>query len=67
MLLYGDYGGFGVGADSTWQLLATLNYNLTDRKTLSLGYKTLAVDYSNAGHVFDTTLSGPVVALTFRF
>jgi hypothetical protein len=66
-LFQGDIGGFGVGSDFTWQALATVNYNLTDKWTLSAGYKALSVDYDSDGHVFDTTLSGPVVGATFRF
>jgi len=62
-----DIGGFGLGSDLTWQLLATLNYTLTDHLSASLGYKVLRADYKSGGHVFDTTLQGPVAGLTYRF
>jgi hypothetical protein len=62
-----DFGGFGVGSDHTWQALATINYVFSDRLSASAGYKLLNVDYESDGHVFDTTLRGPVVGLTFRF
>ena len=31
------------------------------------GYKALSVDYDEDGHVFDATLKGPVLGLTWRF
>ena len=62
-----DVGGFGAGADLTWSALATVNYTVTDRLSVSAGYKVLDVDYSHDGHVFDTRLSGPVLGVTLRF
>jgi len=63
----GDIGGFGVGSDKTWSLLATVNWIVTDRASISAGYKVLDVDYSDDGHVFDTQLRGPVIGATWRF
>ncbi len=62
-----DIGGFDVGSKFTYQALATLNYILTDHLSTSVGYKVLSVDYRHDGHVFDTTLHGPVLGLTYRF
>jgi hypothetical protein len=62
-----DIGGFGVGSDSTWSALATLNYVVSDHLSISGGYKALDVDYDHDGHVFDTRLSGPVLGVTWRF
>lgn len=66
-LAQGDIGGFGAGSDFTWQALATVNYSFNDKVALSAGYKVLSVDYEDDGRVFDTTLSGPVLGLTYRF
>ena len=63
----GDIGGFGAGSRLTWQVLATANYTLTDRLSVSAGYKILRADYRSDGYVFDTTLQGPVAGLTYRF
>lgn len=57
----------GVGARRTWQALGTLNVVLTDALSASAGYKALSVDYDEDGHVFDATLRGPVLGLTWRF
>lgn len=62
-----DVGGFDIGSKVTWQALATVNYTFTDHLSASAGYKALKVDYNSGGHVFDTTLSGPVLGLTYRF
>lgn len=62
-----DAGGFGVGADSTWSALATVNYVASDRFSVSAGYKVLDVDYDHGGHVYDVRLKGPVLGLTWRF
>lgn len=66
-LAQGDIGGFGAGSDLTWQALVTANYKINDRFAVSAGYKALSVDYDNDGHVFQSTLSGPVLGFTMRF
>lgn len=60
-------GDVGVGERETWGGLAALNLALGDHATVSLGYKVLSVDYDQGGHVFDTTLRGPALGLTWRF
>ncbi|MDF2118926.1 hypothetical protein PY365_25485 [Roseiarcaceae bacterium H3SJ34-1] len=66
-LVQADAGGAGVGSKFTWQALATLNYRINDSFSASAGYKVLRVDYHSGGHVFDTTLHGPVIGATYRF
>ncbi|MER9477154.1 hypothetical protein [Mesorhizobium sp. M0520] len=56
-----------MGADFTWQVLGTVNYLLTDQFSVSAGYKHLPIDYDDEGYVFDATLSGPVLGITYRF
>ena len=73
--LRGDVGGFDVGSDFTWQVLATYDFQLcvTDRYTLDgyLGYRALSVDYSqgsdNSRYEFDALMQGPVMGATMRF
>lgn len=62
-----DIGGFDVGSKFTYQALATFNYTVTEHLSVSAGYKALSVDYRHDGHVFDTTLHGPVLGMTYRF
>jgi len=66
-ILYGDYGGFGVGSEQTSQLVATVNYQVNDGFYLSAGYRTLSVDYRDGGTRIDATMSGPLFGATWRF
>jgi hypothetical protein len=67
LLAEGDIGGFGIGSDFSWHLLAAVGYSFNDHVQLSLGWKVLDVDYDDDGFVFDVQMSGPFVALTFSF
>lgn len=62
-----EAGGFGVGADSEWSVLAGATYQVTDRFGASFGWRHLEVDYDRKGILFDASLSGPLVGATFRF
>lgn len=62
-----DMGGFGIGSKFTWDILATVNYLLTDHLSASLGYKIMDVNYNRNGRIQDTRLSGPVLGVTLRF
>jgi len=63
-----DVGGFGLGADFTWQVLATLDYEVSDGIALRAGYRHIGLSYTNdAGTNIDYNLSGPIVGMTFRF
>src|SRR5215470_5190136 len=66
---YGDFGGFGVGAHTDWQVLGTVDYTLSPSWNLHLGYRSLNFSYSaqNSALGFDAHLRGPFFAATFRF
>ncbi|PKP75476.1 MAG: hypothetical protein CVT84_02905 [Alphaproteobacteria bacterium HGW-Alphaproteobacteria-6] len=66
-ILYGDFGGLGIGSDQTSQVLATVNYQVSDRVFLSAGYRTLSVDFSEGGTRIDATMKGPLLGATWRF
>ena len=63
----GDVGGFGVSADSDWQVVGTIQYAIGECTRLEVGYRHLAVDYSDGGFLFDVAMDGPIIAATFRF
>lgn len=67
VLSYADIGGFGAGSDFTWQAAVTANWQARDNLWLSVGWRHLAVDYSDGGTVFDGAMSGPLVGLTLQF
>jgi hypothetical protein len=64
---YADIGGFGAGSESTFQVVGTVNYQLSDRFFLSGGYRHLEVDYRSGGSRVDMRMSGPLLGATFRF
>jgi len=66
-LVYADTGGFGVGSDAIWQVLALANYQARDNLFVSMGYRHLSVDYREHGRRLDVDLSGPMLGLTFLF
>ena len=62
-----EVGGFGVGADLEWSVMAGATYSVTDTFGVSVGWRYLAVDYDKDGIVFDVSQSGPLLGATFRF
>ena len=73
--LRGDVGGFDVGSEFTWQVIATYDFQLcvTERYAIDgyLGYRALSVDYSEGSGVnryeIDAIQQGPVMGATVRF
>lgn len=71
----GDIGGFGIGSQFTWHVLATYNAYLGTHSGIIfdgyLGYKALSVDYDEgvgiSRYEFDTTQHGPVIGITGKF
>jgi hypothetical protein len=73
--LRGDVGGFDVGSEFSWHVIATYDFQLcvTDRYAIDgyLGYRALSVDYSEGSganrYEFDAVQHGPVVGATVHF
>ncbi len=71
----GDIGGFGVGSEFTWQVIAAYDVRIADVKGVGidgyLGYRALSVDYSQGSgtsrYEFDAVMHGPVMGVTFKF
>lgn len=64
---YFDVGGFGVGSDLTYQVVATVNYEVSKHVAVSAGYRYLFVDFDDDGTRLEAEFSGPLVGLTWRF
>ena len=62
-----EAGGFGVGADSEWSLLAGATYRFSDSFGVNVGWRHLEVDYDEDDALFDVSQSGPVIGATFNF
>lgn len=71
MNLRGDIGGFGIGSDLMYQLLATFRWQASDTTGVVFGYRLIGFDYeqgqgANYQH-YDLTEQGPLVGVTFSF
>jgi hypothetical protein len=72
--LRADIGGFGVGSEFSWQLMAAYAHDFQwgdSVMSFAIGYRVLDVDYSTGSGLqqftFDTTIHGPLLGLTFRW
>ena len=61
------FGGFGAGSDLMWDVNVNLGYQWTDGFSTSIGYRYLAVDYSDSGFLYDVVQQGPTLALIWHF
>jgi hypothetical protein len=67
VVLEGDVGGFGVGSDFSWHVLASVGYRFNRLLSLCVGWRVLDVDREDGDFVYDMTHSGPFVALGISF
>lgn len=71
--LRGDVGGFGIGSDLSYQLLATARWQSRGALGVIFGYRLIGFDYedgnrSSRGYQrYDLTEQGPLVGLTIAF
>ena len=67
----GDIGGFGVGSDLAWQVIARFDWRITPRFGASFGYQILDEDFEEGDGAdrfrYEVTTLGPVVGVTFSF
>jgi hypothetical protein len=62
--LYGDVGGIVTGSDISWQIVPTVNYQLSRKMTLGAGWRYYKVKYDNGDFLYNVHQSGPLI--TFR-
>jgi hypothetical protein len=73
LMIRADFGGFGVGSDFSWQVLATYNWQICTLygHVLDGGYRALSVDYSQGSgtsrYEYDVLQQGPVIGSTLHF
>ncbi|HLT03108.1 MAG TPA: hypothetical protein VK001_13055 [Geminicoccaceae bacterium] len=66
----GNFGGFGVGSDFTWNVQAFVGYRTTlfgRDTTFALGYRALSQDYDHDDFEWDVIMHGPVLGSSVRF
>ena len=62
-----DVGGFDVGSDFTWQVFASLGYQLDERWSVQGGWRHVAIDKEIDGRDVENDFSGPLLGFTVRF
>ncbi len=65
--VYGDVGGFGLGADLDWQVIGTVDYALRPGIDLHGGFRSLNFNQTVPRAGLDVNMYGPLFAATFRF
>ncbi len=63
----GEVGGFGVSSNFNWETMALLGYSINDCWDLGLAYRATGIDYSKDGFIFDVTMSGPMLGVTYSW
>ncbi len=67
----GDFGGFGIGSDFTWQIQANVGYKFSELLQVSAGYRIISIDYNTGSgserFLYDMNTFGPVVRFGFNF
>ncbi|MCX2983434.1 hypothetical protein EYC98_21450 [Halieaceae bacterium IMCC14734] len=61
------YGGFGINADSFYDLTANLGYQWTESIATAVGYRLYDLDYDESGFKYDVKQQGWQVGLTWQF
>jgi opacity protein-like surface antigen len=65
--LYGDIGGFGISSDLSWQLMGTVQYELSRHWRLAGGWRHYSVHDKRRGFDVQLSFDGPVAGATYRF
>jgi hypothetical protein len=71
--LRGDVGGFGIGSDFSYQLLATVRWQSSGQLGAVFGYRVIGFDYEDGQkgsrnyQRFDLTQQGPMLGVTYDF
>jgi opacity protein-like surface antigen len=67
----GDIGGFGAGSHVTWNMVAILAYQVSQRVTLGAGYRILDINFSEGNgsekFAFDVQMRGPMLGFAIHF
>ena len=66
-----DVGGFGIGTNFSWNIIAKLTYRISEHLTLSAGYRYFDLKYegndSQPQFNYDLVMSGPGLGLTLYY
>lgn len=65
--VYGDVGGFGIGAHIDWQVLGTIDYTTSSGIDLHAGFRDISFNDALKRSNLNVNLYGPILGATFRF
>ena len=65
--VFGDVGGAGGDSDLTWQLFASIGYQIDPRWSVQGGWRWFSAEKEIDGLDVETDFSGPLLGLTVRF
>ena len=54
-------------SNKTWQLMGTVQYDISDHWRLAAGYRHVSVDFDKNNFHADLALSGPIFGASYRF
>jgi hypothetical protein len=60
----GDVGGWGTGSQLEYSVGGFLGYRIKPPVALQVGYRYLAVDYTNGNRLLNLIISGPLIGVT---
>src|SRR5215469_894135 len=61
----GDVGGWNATAKLDYQVAGLLNFKVSEKWTISPGYRYLFVDYRNGSSIYNVVTPGAVIGLTY--
>lgn len=64
---FADVGTFGGDSDSTWQVFASIGYQLDERWSFQGGWRHFSAESEIDGVDVETEFDGPLIGLTLRF
>jgi len=64
---YAAIGGFGVGSDFAWDVIAAVNYQFSPTISGKFGFRYLDMDYEGDRFAYDAGMGGPFLGLGVRF
>lgn len=62
-----DVGGFGVGTDLSYQVLATIGWKVSSSVGIGLGWRQLGMDFDEPDLAMDVDFSGPLLGMRIAF
>jgi len=62
-----EIGGFGIGSDLQWELVARAGYRFSDVWNAAIGYRHLVLDFDDDNLVMKATMTGPFLAIDFTW